>query len=64
MRQMERSWAGKETDEQSVPYEGRHILEVMGIKTTDAEADVESFLAAIEVLTIKPLIRYLGSPGV
>lgn len=57
-RHTEREWADRgRGDEQAVPYEGRHVLEVMGIKTTDAEAEIEAFLISIEDFPVRPLIR-------
>ena len=44
-------------DVRTIPYEGRHVLEIMGVKTTDSEADIEAFLTAIIDFALKPLIK-------
>lgn len=41
-----------------VPLEGRHVLEIMGVKTTDSEGDIEAYLGKIHKFPIKPQIRW------
>ncbi len=48
----------RETEEiSSLPLEGRHVLEVMGIKSTDREADIDAYLKNIHDFGIVPQLR-------
>ena len=40
-----------------VPYEGRHILEIMGVKESDGDAILDSYLKDIEDFEIRPVLR-------
>lgn len=41
-----------------VPYEGRHILEIMGVKETDGDTLLDSYLKDIEDFEVRPVLRY------
>lgn len=55
--QLGSSSEGDFEDVRAIPYDGRHILEVVGIKTTDEEADIKLYLRAIKDFAISPNIR-------
>jgi hypothetical protein len=51
---------GHEEEERvyTVPYEGLHILEILGLEAYDKVRDVEAYIKAIRKFSIAPHIRY------
>lgn len=47
----------KNSQTQPIPYEGRHILEIVGLKTMDGDTQLDEYVKAIKDFPIKPVIR-------
>lgn len=50
--------SGSETDDVELPFDGRHILEIIGLTAATTTNDLEGFLSSINTHVLEPAVRY------